>query len=135
MTTTPPPPSTTVNRVTELNAPGNARSVGLATVLLAAAVAAAIWLIVGAPDTGGHDPSEIEPVAELGFYGGDAYTGIQNAAAYTEVAVAESGNALAELNADIADDNAEQWKHLYNGLAALLVLVASANLTLALRRT
>jgi hypothetical protein len=80
--------------------------------------------------------------SELSAYGGDAYTGIQNAAAYTEQAVVNGVNELATFQlalqkavaAEDAHHSASAQAHVEDGLGFLSIGVAVVNLTVALTR-
>lgn len=111
----------------------------LATLLLIASVGVGVWLIESAPD--GARTAEANQLAthsDLVTYGGDAYTGIQNAAAYTEAAVVDEANTLSALASQLHKEQAaadtERWGHLWDGLAALIILIGAANFILALQR-
>jgi hypothetical protein len=80
--------------------------------------------------------------SDLVTYGGDAYTGIQNAAAYTEKAVVDGTNELAAFQLDLAKAeaaadarrSASNQARLEDGLGFLIIGVAVVNLTIALSR-
>lgn len=80
--------------------------------------------------------------AEEIAYGGDAYTGIQNAAAETEKAVVDGFNQLGTFQLALQRSVAEQQArnaaasqaHVEDGLGWLLISLAVVNLTVALGR-
>lgn len=76
--------------------------------------------------------------AERSVYGGDVYTGIQNAAADTEQAVVAGTNSLAVQAQGLADSSAgfnqALLNHIQQGLAVLIVGVGILNFTVALSR-
>jgi hypothetical protein len=117
----------------------NAVSLILAALLLVASVVVGFWLIDTAPKQAGTAKAkELTSKSEMSIYGGDAYTGIQNAAAETERSVVESANTLAALesaqHSKQAAADAERWGHLWKALAALVIAVGAANFTIALQR-
>lgn len=117
----------------------NVLSLILATALLVASVLAGFWLIDSAPDAPRTPTaSELSAVAAHEYYGGDAYTGIQNAAADTENAVVVGANELAELASELQETQLEAdaawWTHLWTALAALIVVIAAANFINVLQR-
>jgi hypothetical protein len=87
-------------------------------------------------------PPNLTASSELNSYGGDAYTGIQNAAAYTEKAVVDGVNGLAtfqldlqkELAAQDASRAADSQAHIEDGLGFLIIGVAVVYFTLAITR-
>jgi hypothetical protein len=111
----------------------------LAAFLLLSSVVAAAWLVKAAP-TDTWNPSAEHLQAQSGHvaYGGDAYTGIQNAAADTEHAVVVGSNAVTDLVAaehkDRSIADAERWAHLWKAIAVLMVLLAGANFVIVLQR-
>ena len=117
----------------------NAISLVLAALLLVASVVVGFWFIDAAPKQAGTAKAkQLTSNSEMVIYGGDAYTGIQNAAAETERSVVESANTLAALasaqHADQAVADAERWGHLWKALAALVIALGAANFTVALQR-
>lgn len=111
----------------------------LATLGLIGSVVAAVWLTSAVPSHAGVPDTELLTAqGDYETYGGDAYTGIQNAAADTEVAVIEAGNAsMEQARENLAtqlEQAGEQWRHLYTVLAMLVVAVGLATFTLALQR-
>jgi len=109
-------------------------------VLLVSAIAFALWLTTEAPEVSPNSATrpDLSASADYSVYGGDAYTGIQNAAVDTEVAVIAGANALSELaielDAERAAAVADQWHHLWVALAALIVTVGAVNFNVALQR-
>lgn len=127
------PPPATRRRATP------AGPVALAILVLVLAFAGTVWLVAAAPEPA--DGPRAEPLtaaADYAAYGGDAYTGIQNAAADTANAVVAGANAANELASALHEESAAadaaHWAHLYRGLAVLLVLLGLANLGRALQR-
>ena len=111
----------------------------LAALLLAAAVVAGILLIStapGAPQT--PTAQNLSSSAVRSYYGGDAYTGMQNAAADTENAVVDAANASAThasaLNASQLEAEAAWWGHLWKGLSVLIIVIAAGNFITSLQR-
>jgi hypothetical protein len=113
----------------------------LAALWLIASVAAAVSLYTGVK-TGPVHLNASSPLvtskAEHNIYGGDAYTGIQNAAADTEQAVVSGTNSLAVQAQGLADSSAgfnqALLNHIQQGLAVLIVGVGILNFTVALSR-
>ncbi|TWG92637.1 hypothetical protein L615_000700000440 [Nocardioides sp. J9] len=115
--------------------PSHTSAVAVAVLVLVASLVSAVVLIAAAPSpSGSPDADLLSQEIDYGFYGGDAYTGIQNAAADTGNAVVAGGNATLELLTELDEASAERWAHLYRGLAAMLVLAAVANLGRTLQR-
>ncbi len=116
-------------------------SLALAAVWLAVSVAGGAWLFFGT-DSGAVTLHATKPVlaAESSHtvYGGDAYTGIQNAASDTEHAVVDGTNGLANLSQELADSSASFNRGLANrmqqGLGILVVGVGLLNFTVAMSR-
>jgi hypothetical protein len=99
-----------------------------------------------------HDPEEVSALdvtapklsasSEHVFYGGDAYTGIQNAAADTEHAVVDGVNQLGAfqlaLQKAVADQENRQsasvQTEMQKGLGFLIIGVGVLNVTVALTR-
>jgi hypothetical protein len=117
-------------------------SVLVASVWLVASVAAGIWLFVGASS----DPVRLSatrpyltPDSVHIAYGGDAYTGIQNAASDTEHAVVDATNGMVAFSQDLAESSAGFNRGLANrveqGLAVLIVGVGLLNFTVAMSRS
>lgn len=85
---------------------------------------------------------QLTPSAKRMSYGGDAYTGIQNAAAETENSVIKSANGLAELAVDLENASADYNRGLVQdavsplakGLGFLIIGVGVVNFTIALSR-
>ena len=123
-----------------VRARGGVVSLCLASVLLVSALAFGFWLVKEAPDvsSGSVDHPGLSASGDYSAYGGDAYTGIQNAAVDTEVAVVDGANALADVA--IALDTrreaaaAAQWRHLWFALSALLIALAAVNFNVSLQR-
>jgi hypothetical protein len=160
----PQPPQPTVGLVTSRRDGRGLRVAGLALagLLLGVSLATGIWLIVvggrapaltmpggSGPISLGATRADLTAVSKLQIYGGDAYTGIQNAAADTEHSVVDGVNALA---AEIGDlDNAratfdrdvatataqahqKQLAHLSIGVGVAVVGIGIATFTVALFR-
>jgi hypothetical protein len=116
-------------------------ALALAGLWLIASVAAAASLYTGVR-TGPVHLTASSPLvaskAERSMYGGDAYTGIQNAAADTEQAVVSGANGLATQAQELADSSAGfnqgMVNHLREGVAVLIVGVGILNFTVALSR-
>ena len=140
----PLPPSTPVNSLE--GRPRRRRvpvisliSLVLATLLLAAAVAVGVWLISAAPAAPlAPAAQKLSTSAARSYYGGDAYTGIQNAAADTENSVVAAANAAAThastLQTSEFHAQAAWWGHLWKGLSALIIVIAAGNFVTALQR-
>lgn len=132
----PPPPPRSRRR-----GPGvvSILSLALATLLLAGSIFVGVWLITSVP-VGATAPAARGVAAEASreSYGGDAYTGIQNAVADTENAVVAGANSINKYARDmrVAELNTERawWEHLSTGLAALIIVLASANFITVLQR-
>lgn len=94
-----------------------------------------------AVSVGAAAPSLTSSSEELA-YGGDAYTGIQNAAAETERAVVDGFNQLGsfelELQRSVAQQQAKRaaasQAHVEDGLGWLLISLAVLNITVAVGR-
>ena len=133
---TPPAPKRPRRRVPSIL---NIVSLALATLLLAGSIAVGVWLVTAAP-VGAVAPAArgIATEASRESYGGDAYTGIQNAAADTENSVVAGANSINKYARDmrVAELNTESawWGHLWIGLAALLIVLASINFIAVLQR-
>ena len=117
----------------------NVISLALATLLLAGSVVVGVWLVDSAPIAPrAPAAAELTSTASRANYGGDAYTGIQNAAADTEKSVVAGANSVNSYARDlrVAEINAESawWGHLWKGLAALIIVLASANFVTVLQR-
>ena len=117
----------------------NLISLVLSALLLAATVAAGMWLISTAPGVPQSPTAQrLSSSAARSFYGGDAYTGIQNAAADTENSVVAAANASANhastLQASQLDAEAAWWGHLWKGLSALIIVIAAGNFITTLQR-
>ena len=111
----------------------------VAVAVLLGSLVGAVWLVAAAPEAvDGPTAKPIEASAEYSAYGGDAYTGIQNAAADTANAVVLGSNTTADLLSAIYDESAaadaRRWAHLYRALAVLLVLLGVANVGRTLQR-
>jgi hypothetical protein len=117
----------------------NLVSLILAAVVLAGSLAVGVWLVKSAP-TPAKTPDAHALVAQAAHsvYGGDAYTGIQNAAADTENAVVDGANSETQLASALQENqlaaDAAWWGHLWKGLAALIVVIASCNFVVVLQR-
>src|SRR3954453_22365595 len=82
----------------------------LASLWLIASVAAGVWLFTGTKSGAVHlraSRPTLTAQSTQASYGGDAYTGIQNAASDTEHAVVEGSNQLAGVSQDLANSSAE----------------------------
>ena len=123
---------------------GSARLAGvlIASVWLAISIGVGIWLIVATP--GGSTKFSVRSIhltaaSQQQSYGGDAYTGIQNAASDTEHAVVDGVNVMTDTQVALARSSAEQRHdiaaHIAVGLGALVIGVGVANFTQALRRS
>ncbi len=117
----------------------NLLSLALASLLLAGSIAVGVWLVTSAPVApSAPAAAELTREASRQSYGGDAYTGIQNAAADTEQSVVAGANSINGFARDlrVAEINAESswWGHLWKGLAALIIVLASANFITVLQR-
>ncbi|MEO6471878.1 MAG: hypothetical protein ABIR57_08225 [Aeromicrobium sp.] len=110
----------------------NAVSLVLAALLLAASIAFGLWLVNSSPRVDrSPTAAQLTSSATRESYGGDAYTGMQNAAADTENAVVEGTNAITDnasalVRAQQQGENA-LWNHLWKGLAVLIIVLAASN--------
>lgn len=118
----------------------NLAALVLAALLLAASVAVAVWLINSAPEVPGTpDAQKVSSLAGRTSYGGDAYTGIQNAAADTENSVVAGTNSVTKYAGALQENqlaaDAAWWGHLCKGLAALIVAIGAGNFITVLQRS
>ncbi|MDQ1106323.1 hypothetical protein QE364_003178 [Nocardioides zeae] len=112
----------------------SAISLALAAVLLVGSLLAAKWVVEEAPGGRASGYQDVASTSSYEFYGGDAYTGIQNTAADTEHTVANATNALGEVARAQASAANDRWEHLWAALAILLVVIGAANFVLSLQR-
>jgi hypothetical protein len=117
----------------------NLTSLILAALLLGASLAFGAWLIASAPEAP-RAPYvlDLASLAERSSYGGDAYTGMQNAAADTENSLVAGTNKMIGLASALQENQLEAdaawWGHLSKGLAALVVAIAAGNFITVLQR-
>jgi hypothetical protein len=118
----------------------------LAMLWLIASVIVGLKLIQDEPDEVsalGVPTPTLSASSEHIFYGGDAYTGIQNAASDTEHAVVEGVNQLAAFQLALQQAMAEQdsrrsssmQSEMQKGLGFLIIGLGVLNFTVALTRT
>jgi hypothetical protein len=112
----------------------------LAVLWLVAAGTGGGWLIASAPkDTVALRTSVPSLTAKSShtLYGGDAYTGIQNAASDTEQSVVDGVNALGETAKALAVESAQRQQDLLSqiqiGLGMLIISAGLINVTVAFR--
>lgn len=116
-------------------------SLALSAIALIAAVVVGVGFIKGSEadrPTITAAPPALTTTASHQFYGGDAYTGIQNAAADTAHAVVDGVNDLGALQLRAAQQTAASAyaseRRLMQGLGALLIALGVVNFTVALGR-
>jgi hypothetical protein len=112
----------------------------LATLWLAVSIGAGIWMIASSPTHKNVDVrvTHLTASSEETEYGGDAYTGIQNAASDTEHAVVDGVNGLARMEFNLAQASMEQRHddaaHLADGVGFLIIGIGVATFILTLQR-
>ena len=116
-------------------------SLVLASLWLIASIVVGAVLMLGGPTQPADSTTTLPNLtssATKELYGGDAYTGIQNAAADTENAVVKGTNGLAQLQLSIAQSQAAAdkgaAKNLEFGLGFLIIGVGVLTFTSALQR-
>lgn len=117
-------------------------SLVLATVWLAVSVAVGVWLFTGVKTSAiqlNATKPNLSAQSANSAYGGDAYTGIQNAASDTEHAVVDSANGLSQFSQELAESSATLDRALSNrlqqGLGILIIGVGVLTFIVALSRT
>jgi hypothetical protein len=106
-----------------------------------ASIAAGSWLIVGAveePEPSGVAVPSLSVSSSEELYGGDAYTGIQNAAVATEQAVVEGMNEMfdlaVQLESSSSESSARHMSRLTIGLGVLIIGIGVLNFNIAVQR-
>ena len=130
-----PPPARPQQPRRDRQAQLNVASLVLSGLLLVCSLVAGGWLIRDVPEgVHGVGPGHARSQAQHIEYGGDAYTGIQNAAAETEQAVVEQTNTLAGLAAAQVNEQTAEWNRLWTALGLLIMLLGGINFVVALQR-
>jgi len=113
----------------------------LASVWLLVSIVVGLILMTGGPNKSGDVRATLPSLsssASRSAYGGDAYTGIQNAAADTENAVIASANSLAQLELTLAQATSQSaaasGKNTQFGIGFLIIALAVGIFVLTLRR-
>jgi hypothetical protein len=114
-------------------------AIAIASVWLVASLAVGFVVITGgqAGDPVTASPPQLSSLTQQQFYGGDAYTGIQNAAADTQNAVVSGVNQLGEFQPELARSQAASAeagaRSIRLGLGFLVIGVGVAVFTSALQ--